>query len=160
MRGKGFEFNFGARFFPQSACLFLPRPSPFLLYTPIGVFSLFPHCGNWQRRKKKKKTYIPPFLLFLLSLDPNPHVCAFPSRIRKKKKKSTIVCTPGEAKEKYRTSGLLLMCAYLPKGRVGGCLAQMTTGKYCYCAREEEEGVQCLFFFIALFFCAKMREAE
>ncbi len=78
----GFEF-WRKVFFPM--CLFLPRPSPPpVLSTPIGVFSLFPHCGNWQR---KKKTYIPPFLLFFPALSTRIRICVLSPNKKNKEKR-------------------------------------------------------------------------
>ena len=148
----GFEFNYGARFFPQSACLFLPRPSPPpLLPTPIGVFSLFPHCGNWQR---KKKTYIPPFLLFSLSLSTRIRMCVL-SPNKKKKKKSTIACTPGRNIGQVDFSSCVLIS---PKGR--GLPCSNDDGEILLLCGGRGGGCLVSIFFIALFFCAKMREAE
>ena len=108
----------------------LLRLECFLSFLTVGI-------GRGRRRLT-----FPHFCFFSPLSRPESACVCFPLPNKRKKEKK-VLSFVHLAKQRRNIGQVdFYSCVLIsPKGRVGGCLAQMTTGKYCYCAREEEEGV-------------------
>ncbi len=107
----GWDLNFGARFSPKM-CLFLPclEESPLLLSTPNwSVFSLYLTVGIGRGGGGRRRRLTFPLFLLFFSLSTQIRMCVL-SLPNKKEKRYYRLYTWWK---KYRTSGLLLVCAYL-----------------------------------------------